>query len=179
MLDDLLNKRIPVVCKITANEGGLIAEGKIDLANLEPGTTVANITLEDWGLLATGKSGWIEIERAWLREAQTIFELFCSKQHDYGPKNIGIAGLPGLATRAADKLSRWFELLEKGEAQNESLEDTLMDIADYGIIALLVLHGHWPRYTLADVDDNHVVIEAFMHQFGLSEQDLVDFLAAQ
>lgn len=114
------------------------------------------IELSDWGMLANGSSGWLEIERAWLREVQAIYEIFCEKQHDYGPKNIGIGGLPGLLTRMIDKVARWNEYIKKGayKVPGESLEDTLQDIADYGVIALLVLHGHWPTFELADLLDD-------------------------
>jgi hypothetical protein len=60
------------------------------------------------------------------------------KHQDYGPKNI--SGAPrgpmnGLLVRLYDKLSRMEHLLETGaDAQNESLRDTMLDIANYGLI---------------------------------------------
>lgn len=109
----------------------------------------------NWEQLATGQSGDIELEKAWLRKAQEIYELFCKKQHDYGPTNIGMAGIRGVAIRTADKVARLWELSglrgEEKEANNESLRDTLMDIADYGIIALMVHDQDWPEYDIREV----------------------------
>ncbi len=115
-------------------------------------------TITDWAVLATGASGDLEIEKAWLRSVQSIYGLFCRKQHDYGPTNIAVGGLPGIAIRLGDKLSRLWELSglavpQKGENQeqkqalvaSETLVDTLQDIADYGIIGTLVLCDVWPK----------------------------------
>ncbi len=108
------------------------------------------VRLQDWAVLATGKSGWKEIEEAWLRKAQEIYEVFCSKQADYGPTNIAVAGQQGVAIRLGDKLSRFFELLglssreNAREAKNEAIRDSWIDFADYGIIGLMVHDGDWP-----------------------------------
>ena len=120
------------------------------------------ITIKDWGDLATGKSGDIELEREWLRIAQEIFSIFCKKQHDYGPSNIAMGGVRGVILRTSDKIARLWELTGlkdlvsgrnfsvKSPDVDESLEDTLIDAADYPIIALMVLRGKWPKL---DVDD--------------------------
>lgn len=75
------------------------------------------------------------------------FELACSKQSDYGPSNITGCGLAGVVVRMNDKMERLKKLvLKDGEAQNESLEDTFMDMANYGIIGLMFMDGSWdPR----------------------------------
>lgn len=104
----------------------------------------------DWATLATGDSGWPEIEKAWLRKAQELYALFCSKQADYGPTNIGVGGEQGITIRLGDKISRLFELLhltdrENGGAPaNEAVRDTWADIGDYGIIGMIVHDGEWP-----------------------------------
>ena len=106
--------------------------------------------LDDWAVLATGASGWKEIEEAWLRKAQEIYRVFCKKQADYGPNNIAVGGQQGVAIRLGDKLSRLFELLgltsreNAGEAKNEPIRDSWIDFGDYGIIGLMVLDGDWP-----------------------------------
>lgn len=108
------------------------------------------VTLLDWAVLATGESGWDEIEEAWLRKAQEIYGVFCKKQADYGPNNIAVAGQQGVAIRLGDKLSRLFELLgltsreNAGEAKNEPIRDSWIDFGDYGIIGLMVHDGDWP-----------------------------------
>lgn len=115
-----------------------------------PITDSGAIRLQDWAILATGESGWKEIEEAWLRKAQEIYGVFCKKQSDYGPTNIAVAGQQGVAIRLGDKLSRFFELLgltsreNAGEAKNEAIRDSWIDFGDYGIIGLMVHDGDWP-----------------------------------
>ena len=78
-------------------------------------------------------------------------ELFCKKQHDYGPSNISMGGdkelsLLGLAIRKNDKVQRLLNILHKNKgntAVEESLRDTLMDLSIYGIIAQVVLNDNW------------------------------------
>ena len=69
------------------------------------------------------------------------------KHKDYGPMNI--AGAPGgamngLRVRMYDKLARLNNLIDTGDTPKyESLEDTLLDLANYAIIGLLVQRGQW------------------------------------
>lgn len=84
-------------------------------------------------------------------------ELLKSKHRDYGPKNISLSpGGPmnGLRVRMHDKLARLNHLTDKAtEAagddydptpHHESLEDTLVDLANYALIGVLVLREQWP-----------------------------------
>jgi hypothetical protein len=74
-------------------------------------------------------------------------KLLISKHKDYGPKNIsGSPGgaLNGLRVRIHDKLARINNLYDSGVTpENESLRDSFIDMANYAIIALLVLDGEW------------------------------------
>lgn len=74
---------------------------------------------------------------------QTLFK----KHEDYGPMNIaGAPGGPmnGLRVRMYDKLARLNNLVDSGDTPNyESIEDTLLDLANYAIIGLLVQRGQW------------------------------------
>lgn len=76
-------------------------------------------------------------------------EVLIKKQLDYGPKNISNApGGPmmGLAVRLHDKISRLTHLLENNiEPNNESIEDTFLDIANYGMIGLMITQNKWPK----------------------------------
>lgn len=69
------------------------------------------------------------------------------KHKDYGPMNIaGAPGGPmnGLRVRMYDKLARLNNLVDSGNTPNyESIEDTLLDLANYAIIGLLVQRGQW------------------------------------
>jgi hypothetical protein len=71
-----------------------------------------------------------------------------SKQKDYGPKNISQAPggpLNGLRVRMHDKLARINHLIESGATpEHESLQDSFLDMANYAIIAMMVLDGEWP-----------------------------------
>jgi hypothetical protein len=72
-----------------------------------------------------------------------------SKQEDYGPTNISRAPggpLNGLRVRMFDKIARINNLIDEGKTpENESLRDSFLDLANYGIIALMVLDGVWPQ----------------------------------
>lgn len=78
-----------------------------------------------------------------------LAELLIRKQKDYGPKNISLAPggpLNGLRVRMFDKLARINNLVETGATpQNESLRDSFMDIANYAIIAMMVLDDKWDK----------------------------------
>ena len=76
-------------------------------------------------------------------------KLLLKKHKDYGPKNI--SGSPGgavngLRVRIHDKLARINNLYDSGVTpENESLRDSFIDMANYAIIALLVLDNEWDK----------------------------------
>ena len=76
-------------------------------------------------------------------------ELLVTKQMDYGPYNISRApggALNGLRVRMYDKISRINNLIDSGsDPEHESLRDSFIDLANYSIIALMVLDGTWPE----------------------------------
>ncbi len=76
-------------------------------------------------------------------------KLLLKKHKDYGPKNIsGSPGgaLNGLRVRIHDKLARINHLYDSGSTpENESLRDSFIDMANYAIIALLVLDDKWDK----------------------------------
>jgi len=73
--------------------------------------------------------------------------LLVKKHEDYGPKNISEApggALQGLLVRLHDKMARLKNLTDNNKTpNNESIEDTFIDIINYATIALLVLQGKW------------------------------------
>lgn len=92
------------------------------------------------------------------RELQdTQYKLFCSKQQDYGSSNIAIGGdmnnekdvkfaMLGLAIRMNDKMQRLLNLVkEDKKPNNESLEDTLIDISTYALMTIIVNKGVWTK----------------------------------
>ena len=75
-------------------------------------------------------------------------ELLLRKHSDYGPANIANAPggpLNGLRVRLHDKMARINHLIDTGAVpENESLRDSFLDLANYSIIALMVLDSVWP-----------------------------------
>ena len=76
-------------------------------------------------------------------------QLLLRKHADYGPRNISDSPggpLNGLRVRMFDKIARLNNLVDSGaEPENESLRDTLVDLANYALIGILVLDGSWPE----------------------------------
>jgi len=87
-------------------------------------------------------------------DAQDIYDellgILVMKQIDYGPLNIWNApggATNGLMVRMSDKLERLKNLIYNSiEPNNEALEDSFVDIANYAIIALMVERGIWEKY---------------------------------
>ena len=90
-----------------------------------------------------------DFEQAVWDTMKELGDLLLSKHRDYGPKNISDSpggALNGLRVRMHDKTARINNLIDNGtQAQHEPLEDSFKDLANYGIIALLVLRGKWDK----------------------------------
>lgn len=98
------------------------------------------------------------IDEKWLDVVGEIYTIFCKKNADYGPNNIAFTGEVGVVVRMFDKMMRIKNLLldnaKAGTAvDDESVEDTIIDIIDYGIILLLVRRGLWPEYEEPNFSD--------------------------
>tara|TARA_R100000234_G_C4962699_1_gene162480 strand:- start:263 stop:592 length:330 start_codon:yes stop_codon:yes gene_type:complete len=84
-----------------------------------------------------------------IKVALECIQLFDKKQQDYGSSNIGISGEIGIQVRLQDKVSRMRHLLEKRMREpgmrinNESLDDTYQDVANYGMIGMLLSRKKW------------------------------------
>ncbi len=74
---------------------------------------------------------------------QKIKHMLVKKRLDYGEGNLKAFGELGILIRSYDKISRLKNLLydKKTEPQNETVEDTWMDIAGYAILALMMREG--------------------------------------
>jgi len=84
----------------------------------------------------------------YIRVALANALLMDRKQQDYGAGNIAKFGTFGIIVRLTDKFERLKNLFGQGRkrrAINESIEDTLRDISNYAIIALIVEQGRWPK----------------------------------
>ena len=101
---------------------------------------------------------WPEMTGEFKRLQDEQYELFCRKQHDYGPGNISVGtqlstddeiklSLTGLWFRMNDKIQRLKTLLmgNKDTAVDEPLEDAYLDVSNYGIMATIVKNGKWGK----------------------------------
>ena len=101
---------------------------------------------------------WPEMTKEFKRLQREQYELFCRKQHDYGPGNISVGttlqtdeeihlSLTGLWFRMNDKIQRLKTLLLSGRetAVGEPLEDAYLDVSNYGIMATIVKNGKWGK----------------------------------
>lgn len=78
-----------------------------------------------------------------------LMSVLLKKHKDYGPKNIADApggALNGLRVRIHDKIARINNLVDRhSDPMYESIEDSFKDLANYAIIALLVLRDKWDK----------------------------------
>jgi len=75
-----------------------------------------------------------------------LYLLAVKKNNDYGDNNITKFGLKGVVVRLSDKIERLIQLVwneRDVKVSDEKIEDTLMDIANYGMIGYLVLNNDW------------------------------------
>jgi len=85
------------------------------------------------------------------------YRVFCEKQMDYGPGNISVGtnletdeevkmSLTGLWFRMNDKIQRMKTLLMSNQnANNEPLEDSFLDVSNYGIMSTIVSNKKWGK----------------------------------
>jgi hypothetical protein len=80
----------------------------------------------------------------WFSYAYENCLLAARKQADYGSNNISVTGLYGVAVRCLDKVSRLLNLTKgRSNMVSESVDDTLADLSNYGIIGQMVGDGTW------------------------------------
>ena len=107
------------------------------------------VSIEDKFPLTCEKFQWI---------TEDMLELFKRKQEDYGPSNIGMGksvletdedvkkSMIGLSVRMNDKIQRLLNLtFHDKRPNNESIDDTLKDIANYAVMALIVREKIWGK----------------------------------
>lgn len=86
---------------------------------------------------------------------ENMYNVHLDKNLDYSPMNIVATGIVGVVTRLWDKTARLMNLsgfdIRDGkftgekEAKNESIEDTLLDLANYAVIAAILRRGKWGK----------------------------------
>lgn len=90
-----------------------------------------------WSVI--GADAWeIGIQKQFDFSIKRITKILVGKQRDYGSENIRRFGRQGLCIRGHDKVARLENLWDaSGAPQNESLEDTLIDIVGYSAIGIM------------------------------------------
>ncbi len=75
-------------------------------------------------------------------------DLMDKKNQDYGSRNIVKTGFGGVLVRLVDKAYRAFNQETTHNTPNfEGIRDTLRDIVNYALIALMVEEGSWDKIT--------------------------------
>ena len=100
-----------------------------------------------------------QLAEAWKEVQQEQYELFAKKMMDYGLGNISLGttldepedvqlSLTGIWLRCNDKINRLKNMLKRkgyNYVTGETMIDSFVDIANYGIIAMLVMRGKWKK----------------------------------
>lgn len=80
-----------------------------------------------------------------------LLKMFLKKHRDYGKGNILDMGELGIAFRISEKFNRLKHLLHNGrKPENESLEETWLDIGVYAIIAILLHRGQFQKLNVKE-----------------------------
>jgi hypothetical protein len=99
------------------------------------------------------------LAEAWKETQQEQYELFAKKMMDYGLSNISLGtsleesedvklSITGIWLRCNDKINRLKNLIKRdgrNYVNDEPMIDSFIDIANYGIIAMLVMKGKWKK----------------------------------
>jgi hypothetical protein len=115
-------------------------------------------SIDGLGVIEVFETEYPELANEFKSIQSEMYEMFARKHMDYGLNNIALGGdltnnedkkysLTGLAIRLTDKISRLKNLLINGKnyVKGEGMEDTFIDIANYGIIGLLVGRDKWKK----------------------------------
>lgn len=83
-----------------------------------------------------------EKEKAFKEVLAEMLQTFLKKNHDYGnsfSKTFSEFGLVSAVVRMNDKMERLKSLLKADAKVNESVRDTLMDLANYSVMTVMEL----------------------------------------
>jgi len=140
---DLLNEDDAYLSQIRKHFDLMVDRWFSDIRTLAtPNGTDALIA--DWQELARLTLQWGS-QCHYMVTLNTLTNTLVKKQRDYGHENIARFGRQGLIIRTHDKLARLENLTKSArsyQAQNESIVDTVLDIAGYSAIGVM-----WERGT--------------------------------
>lgn len=96
-------------------------------------------------------------QRVFQRLHDECLDVLVERQRKYGRKNIPRFGPYGTVVRLSDKLERLINLTASGRVENhapdETVEDTLIDIANYANIIRAQLRGWWTNDTCPPLEE--------------------------
>ena len=120
--------------------------------------TVDEVIADDGDVVKVFETEYPELADEFRQIQKEMYKMFAAKHMDYGLNNIALGGdltdesdkkfsLTGLCIRLTDKISRLKNLVTNGKnfVKGEGMEDTFLDIANYGIIGLLVGRDKWKK----------------------------------
>ena len=92
------------------------------------------------------------LDEAFQKVCEEMLATFIKKHRDYGKGNILSIKELGIAFRTSEKIERLKNLLmNPGQTpENESIEDSWLDIAVYGVIAKMYRRGWFQKLELKD-----------------------------
>src|SRR5699024_2319202 len=130
---------------LDATEQGLTQAGR-DLTQVGRedllAEAAASVWLGGWDQLAFLGSLAMSVEGYGLNDPTEIIDVLISKQRDYGHSNITRYGIAGVIVRLSDKIARLNNLAARGlQPENETIQDTLVDIIGYTLIIRMLLNG--------------------------------------
>ena len=96
--------------------------------------------------MAKSKQAPTTLDEAFEIVNQELLAMFLNKHKDYGKGNILANGELGIAMRISEKVERVKHLLVTNQdPQNESIDETWIDIATYAIIGSLYNRGWFQK----------------------------------
>ena len=120
--------------------------------------TEKDLTVQKHPIVEQMEEEWPEMTTEFKRLQAEQYELFCRKQHDYGPTNISVGtqlltedeiklSLTGLWFRVNDKVQMRKNVVmgNRQSAVDEPLEDAFLDMSNYGIMATIVKNKKWGK----------------------------------
>ena len=123
------------------------------------------------------------IEDTFQRAASDIqedqFDLLVERQRKYGNKNIEQGGILGCLIRAGDKLERLKQVFPtvgitkryNKDYPDESIEDAMLDLANYATIALMLYRDTWGKPLAENYNMPKTVAPPYENDYSEGTQD--------
>ena len=141
------------------NSGGHFAANAVQQSKIMSDREIMNAKSGSKLEVKVFEKEYPELSKEFKQIQKEMYEMFARKHMDYGLNNIALGGdiinnkddkqfsLTGLCIRLTDKISRLKNLLINGRSfvEGEGIQDTFIDIANYGIIGLLVGRDKWKK----------------------------------